>query len=178
MGASRKCPDMVSGRMGASRDRAAGEPAGYARTQQRRVVARPAVLPRLLDFKELGERGGCLWRLLFPAPSWKGGSSARAGDCHPRACAPQGCLTRSARPAARVPPRAAQGRPLLKLNLPDPGGSLPSGAPAWSVSLSHRKSKSFNWLDVSGTMGKRSLLVSLSKGTDENSGFDLQHPVH
>lgn len=33
MGASRKCPDMVSGRMGASRDPAAEEPAGYARTQ-------------------------------------------------------------------------------------------------------------------------------------------------
>lgn len=106
MGASRKCPDMVSGRMGASRDRVAREPPGYARTQQRRDVARPAVLPRLLDFKELRERGGCLWRLLFPAPSWKGGSSARAGDCHPRACAPQGCLTRSARPAQCSPGEA------------------------------------------------------------------------
>lgn len=37
MGASKKCPDIVSGRMGASRDRAAGELAGYARTHSTRM---------------------------------------------------------------------------------------------------------------------------------------------
>lgn len=121
-------------------------------------VARPAMQPRLSDFKELGERGGCLWRLLFPAPSWNGGSSARAEHCHLRVCAPPGCLMRSARPAARVPANGAQGKPLLKLYLLGPGSSLQL---AWSmnlrVELSHWKSKSCNWLDVSGTMRKRSL---------------------
>lgn len=103
MGASRKCPDMVGGRMGASRDRAAGEPAGHAATLGAGMRRRQPSCPGSRVLKSSGSAAAASSASSSPPlPGVVGAARARGTVTRGRAHRP-GCLTRSARPVARVP---------------------------------------------------------------------------